>query len=190
MRRQRLAALAAAWRPPLQLTPVTDDPAEAELWFETLGKMGIEGLVAKGAATRYVGRSRIWVKIRHRDTRDVVIGGVLGSITRPDIVIAGQYDPAGELVIVGRTGPLSPAQSRQLGALLSPAHPGHPWPDQITAYPWGGRDAAKPLTKVEPNVVAEVAADSATQGRQSRHLMRYIRIRPDLTPEDVDELAG
>lgn len=103
-------------------------------------------------------------------------------------MFAGQYDQAGELVIVGRTGPLSPAQSRQLGVLLSPARPGHPWPDEITAYPWGGRDAAKPLTKVEPNVVAEVAVDSATQGRQSRHLMRYLRVRLDLAPADVDQL--
>ncbi|MFD7161590.1 ATP-dependent DNA ligase [Kribbella sp. NPDC059898] len=150
--------------------------------------MGIEGLVAKGAGTRYVGGRRDWQKIRHRHSREIIVGGVLGPITRPDAVIAGQYDAGGNLIIVGRTGTLSPSQSAQLATLLSPAQAGHSWPDEISAYPWSGRDAARPLTKVEPNVVVEVAVDTATQGRQSRHLMRYLRIRPDLTPADVDQL--
>lgn len=77
VRRQRLETLAAAWRPPLQLTPVTDDLAEAELWFETLGTMGIEGLVAKGAATRYVGGSRIWVKFNSVGVR--MCGSISGG---------------------------------------------------------------------------------------------------------------
>ncbi|HEY3514511.1 MAG TPA: hypothetical protein VGL36_35355, partial [Kribbella sp.] len=189
IRRQRLEQLAKSWRPPLQLTPATADPDEAKLWFDTLGAaMGIEGLVAKGAGTRYQGGHRDWQKIRHRDSREVIVGGVLGPITRPDVVIAGQYDQTGQLVIVGRTSPLSPGQSSQLAALLSPARPGHPWPDEITAYPWGGRDAARTLTKVEPHVVAEVAVDTATQGRQSRHLMRYLRPRSDLAPDDVAQL--
>jgi hypothetical protein len=44
------------------------------------------------------------------------------------------------------------------------------------------------LTKVEPLVVAEVAADPATQAGQVRHSMRFIRVRADLTPDDVDLL--
>jgi ATP-dependent DNA ligase len=41
--------------PPLQLSPVTADLAEAREWFEVLPEtMGVEGLVVKGAATRYV----------------------------------------------------------------------------------------------------------------------------------------
>ncbi|MGZ0153747.1 ATP-dependent DNA ligase (plasmid) [Kribbella sp. WER1] len=188
VRRQRLEQLATSWRPPLQLTPVTADPDEARLWFDTLATMGIEGLVAKGAGTRYVGGRRDWQKTRHRHSREIVVGGVVGPITQPEVVIAGQYDEDGELIIVGRTGALSPAQSAQLAPHLSPAGADHPWPDEISAYPWGGRDAAKPLTKVEPDIVAEVAVDTATQGRQSRHLMRFLRIRSDLSPDDVDQL--
>jgi ATP-dependent DNA ligase len=49
-RRRRLESL-AAWTPPLQLSLVTDDPDEAQDWFEVLPAMGVEGLVVKGKAT-------------------------------------------------------------------------------------------------------------------------------------------
>jgi hypothetical protein len=101
-------------------------------------------------------------KIKHRDTREVIIGGVLGPITRPDVVIAGPYR-GDDLAIVGRTVPLHPRQAAELGKLLQPAKPGHPWPDQISSQRWGGKDSKKPLTKVEPLVVAEVTADTAQQ---------------------------
>jgi ATP-dependent DNA ligase len=51
-RRARLESL-AEWMPPLQLSPVTDDLAEAREWYDVLAAaMGVEGLVAKGRATR------------------------------------------------------------------------------------------------------------------------------------------
>ena len=188
VRRGRLEQLAASFAPPLQLTPVTADLAEAREWFDVLpAAMGVEGLVVKGAATRYVGGRREWLKVKHRATREFLIGGVIGPITRPEVVIAGLYR-GDDLVIVGRTVPLSPAQSAELGAVLTPAKPGHPWPDEITSQRWGGKDSKKPLTKVEPLVVAEVAADAATQAGQVRHSMRFIRLRPDLTPDDLDQL--
>jgi ATP-dependent DNA ligase len=54
VRRQRLEQLSRDWVPPLQLTPVSADLDEATEWFEVLSvAMGVEGLVVKGAATRY-----------------------------------------------------------------------------------------------------------------------------------------
>lgn len=120
----------------------------------------------------------------------MVVGGVLGPITRPEVVIAGLHNADGELVIVGRTVPLKPAQSAQLAANLRPAGAGHPWPDEVSSQRWGGRDAKKPLTKVEPNLVAEVTADAATQAGQVRHGMRFVRLRLDLRPEDLPPHAG
>ncbi|GAA3144598.1 hypothetical protein GCM10010530_75290 [Kribbella aluminosa] len=192
VRRQRLEQLSKRWVPPLQLTPVTDDLDEATEWFEVLpAAMGIEGLVVKGAASRYTpGRRDAWVKVKHRETREVIVGGVLGPISHPDVVIAGLYTGEGELVVVGRTVPLKPDQSAQLAAVLRPATSGHPWPDEITSYRWGGPDSKKPLTKVQPTVVAEVAADAATQAGQARHGMRYIRHRPDLRPDDLPTLPN
>ncbi|WP_433169927.1 ATP-dependent DNA ligase [Kribbella sp. CA-247076] len=200
VRRTRLEVLAKGWVPPLQLSPATGDVDEAREWFEVLpGAMGIEGLVCKGAASRYAGGRREWLKVKHRDTREVIVGGVVGPIDRPEVVIAGLYrdgagggagDAGGELVVVGRTTVLTESQSRELAAVLTPAGPGHPWPDEITSYRWGGRDSKKPLTKVEPLVVAEVAADAATQAGQIRHAMRFVRTRPDLTPGDLPAFSA
>ena len=64
VRRGRLEQLAGSFSPPLQLTPVTADLEEAREWFEVLpAAMGVEGLVVKGAATRYVGGRREWLKV-------------------------------------------------------------------------------------------------------------------------------
>ncbi|WP_132155863.1 hypothetical protein [Kribbella antiqua] len=104
-------------------------------------------------------------------------------------MIAGRYTEADELVMVGRTVPLSAAQSAELGAALKPARRGHPWPDEISSVRWGGRDSKKPLTKVQPLVVIEVLADAAMQSGQWRHGLRYARYRPDLTPDDVPLFA-
>jgi ATP-dependent DNA ligase len=190
VRRQRLEQLAHRWTPPLQLTPVTADIDEAREWFEVLPSgMGVEGLVVKGAGTPYTpGRRDAWIKFKHRETREVIVGGVLGTIAHPNVVIAGLYTGGGELVVVGRTVPLKPEQSAQLAAVLTPAGPGHPWPDEISSTRWGGPDAKKPLSKVQPTVVVEVTADAATQAGQVRHGMRYIRTRADLRPEDLPTL--
>ncbi len=63
-RRQRLEHLAARWALPLQLTPVTSDVDEPTEWFEVLpAAMGVEGLVVKGASTRYTpGRRDAWAR--------------------------------------------------------------------------------------------------------------------------------
>lgn len=169
VRRQRLEQIAGSWVPPMQLTPVTADLEEAREWSEVLpGAMGVEGLVVK-----------------HGETREVIVGGVLGPITHPNVVIAGAYDADGVLTVIGRTVPLKPEQSAQLAAVVKPAGRGHPWPDEISSQRWGGRDTKKPLVKVQPTVVAEVNADAATQAGQVRDGMRYVRLRSDLRPEDL-----
>jgi len=46
-----------------------------------------------------------------------------------------------------------------------------------------------PLTKVEPDVVVEVSADAALQAGVFRHPMRFVRVRPDLQPDDLPEIS-
>jgi hypothetical protein len=94
------------------------------------------------------------------------VGGVLGPITKPEVVIAGLVR-AGELVVVGRTVPLTADQSAQLAAVLTLAGPDHPWPDETASVRWGGRDSKKPLTRVDPTVVVEVSADAAPRSARS-----------------------
>lgn len=187
VRRRRLDSLAGRWVAPLQLSPVTADADEAREWLDAFKSSGVEGLVVKGASTRYQPGRRDWVKVKRRDTVEVICGGVIGPIDRPEVVIAGRYR-GGDLVVVGRTVPLTAAQSTELGAMLRPAGRGHPWPDEISSQRWGGRDSKKPLTKVRPDVVVEVSADAAIQAGQWRHPLRMLRPRADLDPEDVEQL--
>jgi ATP-dependent DNA ligase len=186
-RQRRLTSLATGWRPPLQLSPVTDDPDEACEWLDAFSYSGVEGLVVKGAGTRYQPGRRDWVKVKNRDTIEVIVGAVTGSIDHPEVVVCGRYRGR-DLEIVGRTVPLDPAQANELAAVLKPAGDRHPWPDEISAGYWGRGAKKVPIVKVRPLIVAEVAADAARQGDHYRHPLRFHRVRGDLTPNDVDRL--
>jgi ATP-dependent DNA ligase len=183
-RRAALADLAARWAPPLQLSPATTDPAEARTWFHDYRPAGVEGLVAKGAGTRYAPGRREWLKVKSWETTEVIAGGVIGPIERPSQLVAGRYRD-GELVVVGRTSPLSPRQSAELAAVLTPADGDHPWPERIGTGRFGGGRLSVVLTRVDPAVVAEVSADAALQAGVFRHPLRFVRVRPDLVPADL-----
>jgi len=189
-RRAGLEAL-TTWSPPLQLSPITDDYDTAKAWLvdHARADAGIEGLVAKGGATMYRPGRRGWSKYKHRTTEEAVVGAVTGPITRPESIIAGRYTQDGQLVIVGRSVPLSPAQSISLAAVLEPAEPGHPWPDTVISSRFGNKRDRVALTKVRPIVVAEVSVDTARQAGMWRHGVRYLRYRPELHPVDLPTLS-
>jgi ATP-dependent DNA ligase len=178
-RRAAFEALAADWAPPLQLSPQTGDMRLACEWLTDYRPAGIEGVVAKGAATVYAGGQRQWIKVKSRETHEIVIGAVLGPIARPEALIAGLYRDD-QLVIVGRTALLTDAQSRTLAAVLEPAGDRHPWPERIVANRFGGGRNTVALTRVEPRIVAVVSADAARQAGGWRHSLRYLRLRADL----------
>lgn len=78
MRRRLVSSaheLASWWEPPMDLSPMTADYDLAASWFETMPPSGIEGLVAKGAGQEYEA-DRIWLKVKHRDTLDVVCAAI------------------------------------------------------------------------------------------------------------------
>jgi ATP-dependent DNA ligase len=183
-RRAALERLAQRWAPPLQLSPVTADPGEARRWFDDYRPAGIEGLVAKGATTPYRPGRREWLKIKSWETTEVLAGGVIGTLDRPGQLVVGRHRD-GELVVVGRTSPLSPRQAAELAAVLTPAGDAHPWPERIGTGRFGGGRLSVPLTRVRPDVVVEVSADAALQAGVFRHPLRYLRVRPDLRPDDV-----
>jgi ATP-dependent DNA ligase len=187
VRRSALEELAARWAPPLQLSPLTADVAEAQQWFTDFRAAGVEGLVVKGASGRYAPGRREWLKVKSWETTEIIAGGVIGTIARPSQLVAGLVRD-GELVVVGRTSPLSQRQAEELSAVLTPAGPDHPWPDRIGTGRFGGGRLSVPLTKVEPDVVVEVSADAALQAGVFRHPMRYVRVRNDLHPSDVPRL--
>lgn len=192
-RRAALEELARDWRPPLQLSPVTAAEQLAHRWMTQYRPAGIEGLVVKGAASRYEPGARRWIKVKSRETTEVVmIGAVIGALTALTAIVAGLYQQDGTLRMVGRSTSLTQAQSRGLAAVLIAATEHHPWPDTMAATRFGrGRDRIQ-LTKAVPIVVVEVAADNARQHGVWRHSLRVIRLRSRLTVDDlpaIDEHA-
>lgn len=182
-RRAVLEQLAGSWRPPLQLTPQTADPAQARRWLEeyAAADVGVEGLVAKGAGQRYLPGQRGWVKFRIHNTREATVGAVIGRVDEPVRLILGLRDAAGRLRVAGATHPLSARESAELAAVLVGADD-HPWPAELSTRQLG-RFSREPvvITRVAPTVVVEVEADTAFEYGRWRHLTRYRRLRPDLS---------
>jgi ATP-dependent DNA ligase len=127
------------------------------------------------------------IKVKNRQTREVIVGAVIGSIRRPESVLAAALID-GELAVVGRTFALTTAQAHELAEHLTPADDDHPWPDELGTGVFGHRTRVT-ITKVRPELVVEVAADPALQGRRYRHALRYLRLREDMDPTDVDAPA-
>lgn len=186
-RRALLETLEVA--PPLQVTPYTRDVAEARAWVEDHrhARIGIEGVVVKDPRGRYEGGRRGWGKYRIRDTHEVVVGAITGTLRRPRELVVGYYDHRDQLAIAGATTPLDDHQALTVGQLLEEAvGTTHPWPNPIgagTLGQWGGKPRA--VTLVEPTLVVEVSADTALERGRWRHVTRFVRARPDLSPTEV-----
>jgi ATP-dependent DNA ligase len=187
VRRRRLEGLFADAQPPLMLSAATTDHEQAQKWLTryAAAHVGIEGIVAKGLGQRYRGGARDWLKYRYRDTVDVIIGAVTGSLASPERLILGLYRDD-TLHIVGGTSALSTAQQQMVASLLAPAAVDHPWPEVIggghVGY-WGNKGIE--VVRVHPDLVVEVAADTAFEHGRWRHVTTFIRPRPDLRPADT-----
>lgn len=185
-RRQLLEELARCWAAPLNLSPTTADMDLAKTWLKDLPATGVEGLVFKGGSQPY-DAARSWLKLKTKSTFDAVCAAVIGPITQPQTIIAG-LPINGQLRIVGRSTVLSTRAGRDLGRQLRPALTGHPWPDEITETSLNRFSKDKGpvhLTLIEPMVV-EISADVAWTGKFFRHPVGYVRVRPELDPDEVE----
>ncbi|THA77212.1 ATP-dependent DNA ligase [Streptomyces sp. A0642] len=171
--------LAAPWA----LCPSTTDPALAEDWL-SWSAVGMEGLVFKRLDQKDT-PGRGWRKYRLRASTEAVIGAVSGSLAAPATVLLGRLDTAGALQYTGRTSALTYQARRTLAALLAPPSGGHPWEGWTFSAAWGTKDTL-PVELVEPVLVAEVAADVSLDSRgRWRHPVRWLRLRPEMVPDDV-----
>jgi hypothetical protein len=126
---------------------------------------------------------QIRLKLKHRETVEIICGAVIGPITEPREVVAGLVLD-GELRIVGRSTPLKTAAARELARWLQPPRGTHPWPTTVkgtTLDRFNRNKEPVALTLVEP-VAVEVSADTAWSGRSFRHPLRVLRARPELSP--------
>ncbi|MFB6570722.1 non-homologous end-joining DNA ligase [Streptomyces noursei] len=139
---------------------------------------GLEGVVAKRLSSPYLPgvRSPDWVKTKHVETLDVVIGGwteghgALGGL--PGSVLAGVVEPGG-LRFVGAVGSgLSDAERRELASYLG-------------VIPLDRSPFVNPVDQTgvhwtEPRLVAEITFSGWTSAGRIRHPVWH-RLRPDLT---------
>jgi ATP-dependent DNA ligase len=200
-RRARLERLLGQAKPPLRLTPVTTDRAQAQQWLERFEGAGLDGVIAKPAQAAYQPGKRAMLKIKHARTADCVVAGFRWYKDTKDAVgslLLGLYDDAGVLQHVGITSSFTIAVRKQLLEELAPlrenALQDHPWRDWAQASAgdaermpgaksrWsGGKDLSwEPL---RPERVCEVKYDHL-QGNRFRHATTFLRWRTDKAPAD------
>ena len=196
-RRRALERLLAHAAPPLVLTPITDDPDEAERWLDA-ARSSIDGVVAKHRELRYEPGRRSMVKVKHERTADVVVAGFRVFVDRPlpSSLLLGLYDREHTLRHVGIASAFTETKRRELLDALRPLVvplAGHPWergfrvPGSPTGRLRGAAGAWDPETMeqdriaVAPRLVCEVAYDQLDD-RRFRHPARFRRWRPDRDP--------
>ncbi|MFF3208438.1 ATP-dependent DNA ligase [Streptomyces sp. NPDC002962] len=191
-RRARLEDLFASGvlTSPFTLCPATSDRATALDWLDPAwGAAGIEGVVVKGAEQAYHMGKRAWVKVRARTTAEAVIGAVTGATTSPNTLLLGRSDASGRLRLIARTTPLPTAARRDLGTRVRPADADHPWHGRRFSAGWGSRGELE-FDPVHPNVVVEFLADTAVDDGRYRHPVRFLRVREDLTADQLPLLGA
>jgi ATP-dependent DNA ligase len=196
-RRDRLAAAFAGARPPVHVTPLTDDPAVARQWFERFEGAGLDGLVAKRPDLPYQPDKRVMGKVKHERTADCVVAGYRVHTSGPDAVgslLLGLYDDRGVLASVGVVGAFPMATRRALMTELQPlvtTFDDHPWnwaahaggertPRKNEASRWNaGKDLS--FVPLRPERVVEVRYDYL-EGDRFRHTAQFVRWRSDREP--------
>jgi ATP-dependent DNA ligase len=182
-RRARLEAMIA---PPLDLTPCTEDPDEAQPWLQ-----GAEGVIAKRQDAPYRPGERVGMsKIKRVRTIDAVVmgwrpgkeEGTVGSF------ILGLYEPSGVLRPVGHTSGFSAREKRELPARLAPYETGKRGMGDPSR--WAG-DRELEWIELRPEIVVEVQFDHTSNDR-IRHGAKISRWRDDKAPTEcgVDQLLS
>src|SRR6478672_11700393 len=200
-RRARLEAILRKAKPPLHITPATDDRATAADWFRRFEGAGLDGVIAKPEDGTYQPNKRVMLKVKHERDCDCVVAGFrwhkTGGKTKVGALLLGLYDDGGNLQHVGVCASFTDKKREELVKFLAPyrknALDKHPWKQWATdefdgkRMPGGqsrwsqGKDLSwEPL---RPELVLEVAYDHM-QGTRFRHTAQFRRWRQDKKPKD------
>lgn len=140
--------------------------------------------MVKSLTGRYRPGVRGWTKVRRRSITEALIGGLAGSLHRPEVLLLGRYETTGRLRLVGKTVPLKPGPARELAEHLTAAGLEHPWTGVRFTASWKSRTLLEPVL-VDPVLVAEFSADVSQDHGVWRHPLRYERLRLDTVAADV-----
>lgn len=182
-RRQRLVALATTLEPPWHLTPETGSEEKARAWFHEFEPAGCDGIIAKRPELPYQHGKRAMIKIKHRRTVDVVVGGFrehkdggkIGSL------LLGLYNHRGDFHFIGHCSGFPNVDRVEIYERFLELQADESF-DEAARAPgaesrWSaGKDSS--WTPVQPGVVVEVSYDQL-EGDRFRHAARFHRWRPD-----------
>jgi ATP-dependent DNA ligase len=131
-RRARLERLLASAAPPLHVSPVTPDPAQAMGWLDGYAGAGIDGVVAKSPGSPYEPGRRTMVKVKPVQTAWCLVAGarLLADRPLPSSLLLGLNDDRGRLHHVGLASGFSERRRRELLDEIRPLVvpiDGHPW---------------------------------------------------------------
>jgi bifunctional non-homologous end joining protein LigD len=146
----------------------------------------LEGVVAKRVDSLYRPglRTPEWVKVKLESTEEFVVGGWRPGVRRIGGLLVGAPAVDGRLAFRGRVGGgISAAAEKALLRVLEPlVIPKSPFLTAEQAVP---REDARGAIWVRPEIVVEVKYGQRTPDGRLR-FPRFLRLRPDLTPEDVN----
>jgi ATP-dependent DNA ligase len=202
-RRKELESILASAKPPMHITPATNDRALASDWFKRFEGAGLDGVIAKATDVTYQPDKRVMLKIKHERDCDCVVAGFRwykkGDRDSIGSLLLGLYNDAGALQHVGVCASFTLKKRQELVEFLAPyrenALADHPWKH------WAGDEAASGDQRMpggqsrwsqgkdlswEPlraELVVEVAYEHM-QGDRFRHMAHFRRWRTDKPPQD------
>ena len=194
-RRKRLEAFARRQfkrNRTIDVSPTTEDPAEAERWLKHGGGR-LDGVIAKRRDLEYRSEDRSGMqKIKNFRSADCVVGGfrygegvdVVGSL------LLGLYDAKGLLHHVGFTSNIKASErkplTKKLERLIEP--PGFTGKAPGGPSRWSTKRSGE-WQPLRPELVVEVCYDHFS-GDRFRHGTRLLRWRPDKAPRQctMDQL--
>jgi len=196
-RRATLVDVLSDAKPPVYVTPATEDLETARRWFAEFEGAGLDGLIAKSRDVLYEPDKRVMTKIKHKRTADCVVAGYRvhkSADHRIGSLLLGLYDERDVLVSVGVIGSFPMAVREELFEQMQhlvTTFEGHPWnwaahelgertPRKNEVSRWNnGKDLS--FVPLRPERVVEVRYDYM-EGIRFRHTAQFERWRPDRDP--------
>jgi ATP-dependent DNA ligase len=195
-RRSVLEAALSGVRPPMHLTPATDDRGVAAEWFERFEGAGLDGIVAKPLDLPYRENERCMIKIKHERTADCVVAGFRWHKSGPIVgsLLLGLYDDEGVLHHVGVTASFKMDMRKELVDVLEPYRQGaadaHPWFWGIAEGGEGGEGAGEGGGESVPNEPTARRPEAHSRWNAKKDLS-FEPLRPELVCEVAyDHLQG
>ena len=203
-RRKKLETVLSKAKPPVHISPATEDVNTAKDWFRRFEGAGLDGVMAKTKESLYESDKRAMLKVKHQRDCDCVVAGFrwYRQGNRPAVgsLLLGLYDEGQTLQHVGVCGSFPLSKRHELVDFLAPyrrnaaAH--HPWKVELKGKAadeeskrrpgaesrWScGKDLSWEPLRIQ--LVAEVAYEHM-QDRRFRHMAQFRRWRYDKKPQD------